>query len=153
MPLFGKTLSDYLRFARGVLILTIAVGVTRLLLSLAGAPTSIAVWFSLTGVMLVAMLYFAVRTHTSGFGSYRHLLILLALQILVSEAIVAGGIAITAVTGVENIFSIPEYSGGENPNHWVHAGLHLALGPTLFAAILWVPASVVHFVTKKIVRR
>jgi hypothetical protein len=102
--------------------------------------------------MLVAMFDFAIRTHTAGFGSYRHLLVLLALQILLAELIVAGGIAITAVTGVENVFSIPEFSGGGEISHWMHALTHLLLGPTLFALILWLPASLVHFVTSKVVR-
>ena len=150
MTLFGKTLSDYVEFQKIFLILTAAVGVIRLELSLAGAPMEIAVWFSLTGIQLIGLLYYAVRVHTTGFGGFRHVLILIAIQSLVSNVIISAGIAITATTGVVNIFSTPEFSGGIN--HWVHAATHLAGGPTVFSLILWIPACLVMLVTKLIVK-
>jgi hypothetical protein len=64
----------------------------------------------------------------------------------VANVIISAGIAITAVTGTLNIFSTPEFSG--NTNHWFHAATHLIGGPTLFSAILWIPAALVMLVTK-----
>jgi hypothetical protein len=150
MKLFGKTLGDYLRFGRGILILTAVVGLLRLGLSLAGAPTDVAFWFSVSALMLVSMVYFPIVVRVTGFGGYRHVLVLLALQIFVAEFIVSVGIAITAVTGVTNIFSIPEFSGTLE-SHWIHALTHLVLGPTLFALILWIPASIIYWVTGLVV--
>jgi hypothetical protein len=150
MQVFGKSLADYIRFGRVVLIATAVVGLARLGLSQGGAPDSVSVWFSLTAVMMVGMLDFSIRTRTTGFGSYRHLLVLLVLQLLLSQVIVATGIAITAVTGAENIFSVPEFSGDLGRNYWAHAATHLLGGSTVFALILWLPASLIHFITGRV---
>jgi len=150
MAVFGKTLTDYVAFARVILIVTAVIGFIRLGLSVGGAPNNIAIWFSPNAVGFFGMFYFGIRTHTSGFGTYRHVLILLAIQILVSQSIIALGISITAVTGVENIFSVPEMSIGSN--HWVHAASHLAGGPTVGTIVQWIPASTVMFATKSMIK-
>lgn len=149
MRLFGKPLGDYVRFSRGVLIVTAAVGIVRLALSLAGAPDTVAYPFSVTLVMIFSVGYFPIRVHMARFGGYRHVLVLLSLQLLVAETIVAFGIAITAVTGDVNIFSIPEFSGGTQ-SHWVHALTHLLGGPTIFALIEWAPASLILLVARRV---
>lgn len=156
MSLFGKNLNDYIQFAKVILILTAGVGLIRLSLSLAGAPETVTVWFSLNGVTVLAIVYFPIRVHKSGFGGYRQVLVLLAMHLLVAALIIAAGISITAVTGIDNIFSIPEFSGASGtqaPNHWFHAATHLIGGPTIYALMAWIPASVVLFVTKRILKK
>ena len=144
MPLFGMTLNDYLGYAKFVIIVTVAVGVVRLALSLADAG-SIAVWFSLNVVGLLAMIYFAVSVHTSGFGSYKQLLVLLLIQGVVSQVTIGLGVAVTPLTGIETVYSQAEMAGVTNP--WIHAGSHVVIAP-LFAGIGWIPAAVIMFVTK-----
>ncbi len=146
MKLFGKTFSEYVQFQKVFLIATAVVGLTRLGLSLAGADNSLATYFSMTVVQLAGLIYYAIRVHTTGFGSYPQVLILISIQSFVANVIISAGIAITAVTGTLNIFSTPEFSG--NANHWFHAATHLIGGPTLFSVILWVPAALVMLVTK-----
>src|SRR5919106_354220 len=68
--IFGKPFSAYVRFQRGLLLLTLVVGLLRLGLSLAGVPNSKAKWLSVTVVLLASVFYYGVRVHTSGFGSY-----------------------------------------------------------------------------------
>ncbi len=155
MSLFGKNLNDYIQFAKGILILTAVVGILRLSLTLAGAPEGVTWWFSLTGVTLLAIVYFPIRVHRSGFGSYPQVLVLLAMHLLVAGLIITAGISIAVVTGVDNIFSMPEFSGRsatEAPNHLAHAATHLIGGPTISALIVWIPASVVMFVTKLVLK-
>jgi hypothetical protein len=151
MIVFGKHVRDYLYFARHFLIATMLVGTLRLLLSLAGVPTNIVNLFSINIVGLAAMIAFAIRVHTTGFGGYRQLLILIALEILSGELVIATGILLTAVTGISNIFSEPEFSN--SMGHMAHAVSHLILGPTLFAVMAWVPASAILFVTRRIAPR
>jgi hypothetical protein len=151
MLIFGKTLGDYIHFARFFLIATAFVGIVRLTLSLAGVPIDIARWFSINAVGLIALIYFSVRVHTTGFGGYPQLLILLSLELLTGEIIIAGGIMLAWVTGVENIFSAPEF-GGEAFGHATHAATHILLGPTVFALVTWIPASIILFVTKLVVK-
>ena len=151
MQLFGRTLREYVLFARVFLILTAVVGLLRLALSLAGAPDGFTVWVSINAIILLAVVVFSIRVHTTGFGGYKQLLVLVALELLVGEIIITGGIILAAVTGVENIFSAPEFSGPfDNP--LLHAASHLLLGPTLTAVFFWIPGAAILFVTKRLVK-
>jgi hypothetical protein len=110
MRIFGKSLSEYVSFEKGFLILVLVVGLARLGLSLAGVPNATVKFVSLTVVLLLGLIYYSVRVHTSGFGSYKRLLPVLALTVIVAQLIVVGGIMLAMGTGKDNIFSAPEYS-------------------------------------------
>lgn len=116
MKIFGKTLSEYVSFEKEFLILTMAVGMGRLILSLSGVPNSAVKFVSLTAVTLLGLIYYSVRVYTSGFGSYKQLLPVLALQVILSNLIIIFAIVLSNVTGRENIFSAREYGGGS----WGH---------------------------------
>ncbi len=90
-----------------------------------------------------------VRVHTSGFGSYKHLLPVLALPVIVANCIIVGGIILAMLTGKDNIYSAPEFSGGVDGKTWGHVGGHVlvtVLGPF----ILWLVGCLIMFVTKKV---
>ncbi len=152
MRIFGKSLLEYIDFARWILILIAAVGVSRLILSLAGLPNSEVKWLSVTVAVIIGMLYCAVAVHTSGFGSYTHLLPLLVLLGIVGNVIVAGGILLAMAMGVDNIYSAPEYSGGVDGKTWTHAGAHILLGSVIGPLFLWLVAAGLMFVVKKVAR-
>src|SRR5262245_44219181 len=128
MKIFGKPLHEYVRFCRLFLLLIAVIGITRLALSLSGAPNATATWFSMTAVVWLGVLYYAVRVHTSGFGTYKHLLPVVALLNLTAQAIAITAIVITLFTGTTNIFSTPEYAFGSD-NIWLHLVAHLVVGP------------------------
>ncbi len=117
---------------------------------MAGLPNSEVKWLSVTVAGLLAMVYIAVRVPTSGFGNYRHLLPLLVLQSAVANVIVAGGIVMAIAIGKDNIYSVPEYSGGVDGKTWTHAGAHILFGVVLGSLVFWLVASGVMFVVKKI---
>jgi hypothetical protein len=150
MMIFGKSLSEYFAFSKWILGLIALVGVGRLLLSLAGLPNSEVKWLSITIVGLMGIVYFALRVPTSGFGSYRQLLPLLVLQATVANGIVVGGILIAMATGVDNIYSAPEYSGGVDGKSWAHAGAHLLFGIVLGSLIAWLVAAGLMFIVRKV---
>jgi len=150
MKIFGKTLLEYVSFCKWILVLIAAVGVVRLTLSLAGLPNSEVKWFSVTVMEIVGMLYCAVIVHTSGFGSYKHLLPLLVLQSLVGNGIVIGGILLAMATGTDNIYSAPEYSGGVDGKTWMHVGGHALLGIVLGPLVSWLVGSGLMFIAKKV---
>ena len=99
MIIFGKRLSEYVAFCRFFLILIPAVGIVRLALSLGGVPNSTVKWFSVTALVWIGVLYYAVRVHSSGFGSYKQLLVICVLQNLVAQAVIIFGIVLAIVTG------------------------------------------------------
>jgi hypothetical protein len=151
MKIFGKTASEYVAFSKSFLILIVVVGIVRLALSLGGVPNSTAKWFSITGVALIGVFYFAVRVHTSGFGSYKHLLPIYVLQGIAAQAVIIPAIVLAILTGTDNIFSAPEYSGGGDGKTWFHAGAHLVFGTVIGPLVTWLVGCVVMFATKKVV--
>jgi hypothetical protein len=152
MTIFGRRLSEYVAFSRLFLILILVVGIARLALSLGGVPNSTAKWLSMTVVAWVGVVYYAVRVHTSGFGSYKQLLPVIALLNFVAQAIAIVGIVIAILTGTGNIFSAPEYAFGSDGKTWLHVGAHLVVGTTLGSLVPWLIGSVILFATRKLAR-
>jgi hypothetical protein len=150
MKIFGKSAGEYFAFQKGIMILIVVVGLARLGLSLSGLPASSVKWFSLTAVGVIGILYCGVRVPISGFGGYKHLLPLYFMQSLTANIIIAGGIALSAVTGQENIYSVPEYSGPLVGNPWLHAGGHLLDGLIIGPVIGWLIGAVIMFITRKV---
>ena len=149
MKIFGKSLSEYLHFQRAILGLVLVVGIARLGLSLAGVSNDVVKWLSLTALAVVGVFYYAIRVHTTGFGSYRHMLPLLVNQNLLAGAIIIVGLVIAITTGQDNIFSAPEFSGGQDGKTWFHAVAH-AVVAVVASAGLWLVGSLIHFITRKV---
>jgi hypothetical protein len=150
MKIFGKTLSEYVRFERTYLVVILVVGLIRLTASLIGLPNSTAKFFSLTVLFLAGMIYYGVRVHTSGFGSYPQLLPVLALPVILGNLVIIAGISIAILTHRDNIFSAPEFSPGKvDGKTWAHAASH-AVVMLILPIMLWVVGSLVMFVSKKL---
>src|SRR5262245_12952951 len=114
MTIFGKRLAEYVELSKPFLGLILIVGILRLALSLGGAPNSAAKWLSMTAVIWIGVLFYAIRIPASGFGSYKHLLPICVLQNVISELIIAPAIILAIFTGHDNIYSAPEYSFGSD---------------------------------------
>ena len=151
--IFGKTLSEYIRFQRVMLGLILAVGLAKMAMTLAGMPNSTTKWLSLTVLTLVGLVDYGVRVHASGFGSYKQMLPLIFNQSVLAQGIVIIGIVIGIVTGHDNVFTAPEYSGGGDGKTWLHVGAHVAFGMIVGTLLGWLVASIVMWVTKRVARR
>src|SRR5213596_153929 len=121
MTIFGKRVSEYVAVSKPFLGLILIVGIARLALSLGGVPISTAKWLSITAVIWIGVLYYSIRVHASGFGSYKHLLPIFVLMALVAQAIIVPAIVLAIFTGTDNIYSVPEYSFGSDGKTWLHA--------------------------------
>ena len=150
MTIFGKRLSEYFSFCKPFLALILIVGIARLALSLGGVPNSVAKWVSITAVAWIGVLYYSIKVHTSGFGSYKHLLPIFVLQSLAAQTIVVPAIILAIFTGRDNIYSVPEYAFGSDGKTWLHVGAHLLLGTTLAPLISWLIGCVIMFATRKL---
>ena len=95
--------------------------------------------------------YYGVAVHTRGFGSYKQILPLAFFQTLVQQAIAVLGILL-AIAGFANVYAAPEFSFGAQ-NQWFHALAHLTIGIVVPTLLLWVVASLVLLITKKLSRR
>ncbi len=172
--MFGKTLGEYVRFERWILILMVVVFALRLGLSLAGvsnnetewvggATPSLASWrpssnstityslVSINLVLLVGIVYCGIAVQTTRFGTYKHLFPLLLCQTTVAHGLVGMGIILGIVTGHNNIFTALEHCGacGADGLKWSHALGHIVLEPPLVSLISWLPASAILFVTRR----
>jgi len=150
MAIFGKQVSEYVAFQRGILWLVVIAAVGRLGLSVAGVPNSSARWLSVTVVTLLGLVYYGIRVHTTGFGSYKQLLPLLTIQNLLAHGLVALAIVLAIFTGRDNIYTAPEFSGGGDGKNWLHVGAHLVFGVGLGTLLSWLLASGILFITKKL---
>ncbi|MCI0423396.1 MAG: hypothetical protein L0312_29965 [Acidobacteria bacterium] len=150
MTIFGKSVSQYVHFLGPILGFILVVGVARLLLSLAGVSVASVRYFSLTAAWLVGLVVCSITVHTRSFGSYKQLLALVAIQSLVAQAFTAAVVALAIVTGHDNIYSIPEFSGNVDGKTWGHAGAHLAIAAPILTLAGWLIGSAILFVTKKV---
>ena len=148
MIVFGKKLSEYVAFQKGVLAVIVVVGLLRLALSLSGVADATTKWLSMTAVAIASLVYYGITVHTKGFGTYRHLLPLLVIQSVVANVIVIVGILIAAATGRPNIFTAPEYGGTSSLAF--HIGGHVIAGMIVGPLIGWAIAALVMLITKKV---
>ena len=156
--MFGKSLADYVRFQKNVLVLIAVVWAARLGLSLAGVPVGVAKFVSITAVLLATALYYQWALHQSGFGSYKQLYALALIQGVYSQTLVALAIVLGIVTGQDNIYTIPEFyppSQGGSPlpvdgKNFAHAGAHVVVaGAILFPLAIWLVGSLVLLALRK----
>jgi hypothetical protein len=153
MRIFGKSLSEYVKFEKVFLILVLLVGLGRLGASLAGVSNSMARFLSLTALLALGLIYYSIRVYTSGFGSYKQLYPILFLQWITAQSIVILGILLAMSSGKDNIFSAPEYSGGQDGKNMGHIGGHLLLGVVAGPLVAWLLGSLIMLVAKKIAPR
>jgi hypothetical protein len=161
--MFGKPLSEYVAFEKPVLILIAIVWALRLALSMAGVPVSGAKLVSITGVLILASLYYGWAVGQRGFGSYKQLYALNLVQNVFSQTLVALAIVLAIVIGKDNIYTIPEFyppSAGNGPfglppdgKNFGHAIAHIVLAGALIGPLVgWLLSSIVHFFTRKSAR-
>ena len=151
--MFGKRLSEYLGFQKVWLVLTAAVGLARLGLSLAGAPDDSVRYLSMNALLWTGAVYYGVAVYTRGFGSYKQILPLAFFQVLILHLIAVAGIVLS-IAGFPNIFAAPEYSGPATAqNQWLHALSHLTIGMVAAPLVLWGVGSLAMWITKKTARR
>jgi len=150
MTIFGKRLSEYFNFSKPVLGLIVLVAITRLALSLGGVSNSAIRWFSITITIWLGVLYFAIRVHTTGFGSYKQLLPICYLMSISAQAVIVPSIILAIVTGHDNIYSIPENFFGNDGKSWFHVAGHVFIGGlSLGPLISWALGCLIMFITKK----
>jgi hypothetical protein len=150
MTIFGKRLSEYFSFCWPFLVLILVVGIVRLALSLGGVSTSIARWLSITAVIWIGVLYYAIKVHTSGFGSYKQLLPICVLQAITAQVVIVPSIILAILTARDNVYSLPESFFGRDGKTWLHVALHLTVGTIIAPLLGWAIGCVIMLATKKL---
>ncbi|MFY9607613.1 MAG: hypothetical protein WAU45_03255 [Blastocatellia bacterium] len=152
MTIFGRRPSEYVSFAKPFLVLILVVAIARLALSLGGVSNSTAKWLSVTAVIWIGVVYYAIRVHITGFGSYKQLLPICVLLSLTAQVVIVPAIMLAIFTGTDNIYSIPENFFGNDGKTWLHVAGHLFIGGTTIGPLIgWLVGCVIMFATKKMV--
>jgi hypothetical protein len=158
--MFGKSLSEYVAFQKPILILITAVWLVRLVLSMAGMPVSGVRFVSVTGVLVLAALYYGWAVGRKGFGSFKQLYGLNLIQGVFSQTLIALAIVLGMAMGQDNIYTIPEFyppSAGNDPlglptdgKNLGHAIAHVVVAGAIVIPIAgWLMGSLVHLATRK----
>jgi hypothetical protein len=123
--------------------------ISRLVVGMSGVEIAKTRWVSINIVLLLGLIYCAVNVHLSGFGSYKQLLGLLFIQNAFAHFLIAGGILMAVVTGVDNIYTNPEFFNGNNGRNLTHVFMHV-VAALILPLIAWAIGSVILFVTRRI---
>jgi hypothetical protein len=75
---------------------------------------------------------------------------LLLVQVFFAHLLIASGIALGVLTGVDNIFTAPEFFGGADGRNWGHVLAHL-VGGVVLALLSWLIGSLILLVTRKLI--
>lgn len=137
MRLGEHDLREHVRFLSPLFGLIAAVWALRLVVYAAGAPRGVFSVVSVTVATAGAVLLAALMMHQRGFGSYASVVAAALLLVAWDQLLVSLAIVFTALTGIGNVYSAPEYSFGTS--YAVHIRGHLTYGigaGTLFGAAM-----------------
>ncbi|MCI0696244.1 hypothetical protein L0337_30105 [candidate division KSB1 bacterium] len=147
MKLFNRTFGEYLQFAKvGVYLLALVSLVRFLMKPVFNIPFAEGTHFTSVTILLpILMIVYALRAGSAGFGSYRDLLGIAAALAIPTTAFIVLGIAVDSLAGIETYYTDPDHGG--NINQWLHVGGHLLVTGVVYSLILWGLGSLVHLAT------
>lgn len=128
MNICGHGLRDHIRLLVPLFGLIAVVWALRWGLDAAGSSHGLVRAFSVTGATSLAVLIAVWRIHTRGFGSYPNVVVASLLLVVFEQALIVLAIAISVFTKTENVFTEPEFSVANDPNHVKHILGHLTFG-------------------------
>jgi len=147
MKICGHRLRDHVRLLAPFLILIGIVWLLRLCLDFAGVSRSIVRLFSVTVACAFSILAATVVIHRSKFGSYPNVVAASLILAAWEQALIILAICAAALTGRENIFTAPEFSGPGVGHHYVKhiigqltygVGADVLFGAATGCLLLWI---------------
>ena len=129
MKVCGYRLRDHIRLLVPLFALLTGVWALRLILAAAGAPIGLTRYASLTVMGPAVVLLAALLMHERRFGSYTNVVLASFLLNAWAELLIVAAITFTRVTGMQNIYTAPEFSmPGHDPSQVRHIVGHLTFG-------------------------
>ena len=145
MNICGYGLRDHIRLLAPMFGLIAAVWLLRWVLDAAGAPHRLVLAVSVTAVTSLSILIAVGLMHFRRFGSYLNVVVAGFLLVTWGQLLIVAAVVFAAATGIENIFTAPEFSrvGGERYLRNILGHLTFGIGAgTLFGGatgclLLW----------------
>ena len=145
MSFCGHGLRDHVRLLTPLFALIAVVWVLRLLLDAAGVSHAIVRIFSLTAATSLSILIAVWLIHTRSSGSYPNVIVASLLLVVFEQLIIVLAIVFAVLSKTENVFTKPQYSMPDDPNHLKHIlgqltfgiGAGILLGTATGCLMLW----------------
>lgn len=129
MKIGDHSLREHLRMLFPLFGFIAAIWLLRMLLDAAGAPRWLVRTFSVSGASSLAIVLAVLLIHVRQFGSYSNVFVTSLFLVAWRELLVTLAIIISLISGIENIYTAPEFSApGEDPYHIRHIIGHLTFG-------------------------
>jgi hypothetical protein len=126
MKVNGLSLRDHLRLLVPLFGLVLAVWALRWVLAAMGASGRLLSICSVTVAGPAALLLAVLLIHGRRFGSYTNVVAAAFLLQCCQQGLIIAAIAFATFTGIQNVYSAPEFSFGLSP--WRHMVGHLTFG-------------------------
>ncbi|MBI4164291.1 MAG: hypothetical protein HY508_00995 [Acidobacteria bacterium] len=137
-------LRDHLRLLAPLFGLIGAVWALRWIADIASAPPGLVRGLSVSVAGAVSVLVAVILIHFKRFGGYASVVVSAFLLVVWEEMLIALAIVVRMATGVENIYTIPEFGFGETPLQHIAGHFTYGLGfegitaAAMGCALLWV---------------
>lgn len=139
-----RTLREHILLLRPLFAVIAAVWLLRLVLGAADCPMGVVRILSVTGVQPLTILLATLLIHHKRFGGYKSVTLASFLLVSWAQILMVAAILFSVATGLENIFSIPEFSFREDPHQVYHMISHMIaillvglLGAGMGSLTLW----------------
>ena len=145
MRIGGHSLGEHLRLLVPLFVFIAGVWALRIVLHELGVLHALVHIISITVAVALALLFAVVLIHVRGFGTYSSVVVATVLLVAWAQLLIILAIIFSVVTGTENIFTLPEFSPGDDPRHIKHILGHLTvvfgvgalIGSAFGCLILW----------------
>ena len=145
MNICGYGLRDHLKLLVPMFGLIAVAWLLRWVLDAAGAPHGLVLAISVTALTSLSILISVSLIHFRRFGSYLNVVVVSFLLVTWGQLLIIVAIVFAWATGIENIFTAPEFSRVADDRHMRNILGHLTFGigaGTLFGAatgclLLW----------------
>ena len=129
MKIGGHGLREHIQLLMPLFGLLGAVWLIRIVLAALGAPAMLIRLASLTVVGPATVVLAAVLIHSRQFGSYPSVVLSSFLLNAWVQLLIIVAIAFGTITGMENVYTAPEFSfPGDDPHHVKHILGHITFG-------------------------
>lgn len=140
MNISNRSITEHIRLLTPFFGIIAAIFVLRLLVGFMNPPGWVLSLISLSLIVPVTIVLMAIMIHSRRFGGYPSVVFSTFLLVAWSQIIIVLAIIFSLMTGMENIYTAPEFSiQGEDPYFSRHIFGHLTFGiglETIFGSIL-----------------
>jgi len=129
MTISGRSLKEHIQLLTPLIGLITAVWVLRWTLYEMGVPLAIVKLFSVTAIVPICILLASLLIHAKRFGGYVSAVASAIFLVLWSQLLIVAAILFSALTGIANVYTLPEFSVPvPDPHHMRHISGQLTFG-------------------------